>query len=254
MTGGGRGLGRALARQLATAGARVAVLARSADELDETVTTIETGGGQALAVRADVADPAQVDRALATIHHQWGPVEVLVNNAGVVSPLGPSVTVDPDDWATTVAINLTAAALVTFTLLPSMLEARWGRVVNVSSSIAANPAGMPRANAYATTKAALEAHTLNLAGELEGTGVTVNVYRPGGVDTAMQGFIRGQDPGRIGTALHDRFVRNYQANALLSPDQSAASLLARLTGDSTGQIWDASDPLPESPPPTGGSR
>ncbi|HEX3587987.1 MAG TPA: SDR family oxidoreductase [Pseudonocardiaceae bacterium] len=244
MTGGGRGLGRAIAQQLAAAGARVAVLARSADELDRTVATIETGGGSALAVRADVADPEQINRALAAIRDRWGPVEVLVNNAGVVSPLGSTVTVDPDGWAAAVAINLTAPALLTVTLLPSMIETGWGRIVNVSSGIAASPGGMPRANAYVTTKAAVEAHTLNLAAELEGTGVTVNVYRPGGVDTAMQSFIRSQDPARIGTALHDRFVRNYEANALLSPDESAASLLARLAGDSTGRIWDAADPVP----------
>jgi 3-oxoacyl-[acyl-carrier protein] reductase len=244
VTGGGRGLGRAIAQQLAAAGARVAVLARSADELDRTVATIGTGGGSALAVRADVADPEQINRALAAIRDRWGPVEVLVNNAGVVSPLGSTVTVDPDDWAAAVAINLTAPALLTVTLLPSMIETGWGRIVNVSSGIAASPGGMPRANAYVTTKAAVEAHTLNLAAELEGTGVTVNVYRPGGVDTAMQSFIRSQDPARIGIALHDRFVRNYEANALLSPDESAASLLARLAGDSTGRIWDAADPVP----------
>jgi NAD(P)-dependent dehydrogenase (short-subunit alcohol dehydrogenase family) len=68
-----------------------------------------------------------------------------------------------------------------------MLDAGWGRVVNVSSGIVAHPAGMVRGNAYATTKAALEAHTVNLAAELPGTGVTVNVYRPGGVDTRRRG-------------------------------------------------------------------
>ena len=98
-----------------------------------------------------------------------------------------------------------------------MLERRWGRVVNVSSGIVASPAAMVGANAYAATKAALEAHTVNLAAELAGTGVTVNAYRPGSVDTAMQAWIRDQDPDAIGRALHDRFTERHAAGDLISP-------------------------------------
>jgi NAD(P)-dependent dehydrogenase (short-subunit alcohol dehydrogenase family) len=124
------------------------------------------------------------------------------------------------------------------------VEAGWGRVVNVSSGIAANPADMVRGNAYAATKAALEAHTVNLAAELRGTGVTVNAYRPGGVDTAMQAWIRRQDPERIGSGLHERFNRNYADGALITPGYSAAALLALLAGDDTGAIWDVSTAPP----------
>jgi NAD(P)-dependent dehydrogenase (short-subunit alcohol dehydrogenase family) len=118
-------------------------------------------------------------------------VDILVNNAATVEPLGPA-------------------------------------------------AGMVGGNAYATTKAALEAHTVNLAAELHGTGVTVKAYRPGGVDTAMQAWIRQQDPGRIGAALHERFSRNYAEGTLITPGHSAAALLAHLAGDDTGEIWDVS--------------
>jgi NAD(P)-dependent dehydrogenase (short-subunit alcohol dehydrogenase family) len=89
--------------------------------------------------------------------------------------------------------------------------------VNVSNGIAARPASMLRGNAYAATKGALEAHAVNLAAELAGIGVTVNAYRrPGGVDTAMQDWIRGQDPERIGT-LHERFNRHFADGALITP-------------------------------------
>jgi hypothetical protein len=77
-------------------------------------------------------------------------------------------------------------------------------------------------NAYATTKAVFEAHTVNLAAELRGTGVTVNAYRPGRVDTAMQAWIRQQDPERIGVSLHERFTRNYAEGTLITPEHSAA--------------------------------
>ena len=121
-----------------------------------------------------------------------------------------------------------------------MLDAGWGRVVNISSGIAAHPEGMVRGNAYATTKAALEAHTVNLAAELSGTGVTVNAYRPGGVNTAMQAWIRRQDPERIGAGLHERFNRNFADGSLITPAHSAAALLTHLAGEDTGAIWDVS--------------
>ena len=242
VTGGGRGIGQAVALQLTSAGARVAVLARSAEELNHTVALVAERGGHALAHPADVSDPDQVAAALALVAARWGPVEVLINNAAVVWPLGPSATLDPNDWATAIAVNVTAAARLSFALLPAMLENGWGRIVNISSGIAAHPAGMLRANAYATSKAALEAHTLNLAAELADTGVTVNAFRPGGVDTAMQAWIRDQNPEHIGAELHDRFTQNSQDGTLLSPEQSASSLLARLPTTATAQIWDAADP------------
>jgi 3-oxoacyl-[acyl-carrier protein] reductase len=243
VTGGGRGIGRAIALGLANMRAQVAVLARSEDELAATVAAAGRQGNAALAVPADVNAPDQVRGALSVVANTWGPVEILVNNAAVVWPLGPSAEIDVDQWAEAVAINVTAVVRLSVALLPSMLDAGWGRIVNVSSGIAAHPAGMLRANAYATTKAALEAHTLNLAAELAGTGVTANVFRPGGVDTEMQAWIRSQDPARVGADLHQRFVENHEKGSLLTPEQSAATLLPRLGSAQTGQIWDASDPL-----------
>ncbi|HEX9482095.1 MAG TPA: SDR family NAD(P)-dependent oxidoreductase [Solirubrobacteraceae bacterium] len=94
---------------------------------------------------------------------------------------------------------------------------------------------------YAATKAALEAHTLNLAAELADTGVTANIYRPGAVDTAMQEWIRSQPPEQIGAALHERFSARYEQGTLITPKQSATALLAHLPGEASGQIWDVSD-------------
>ena len=118
-----------------------------------------------------------------------------------------------------------------------MLEQGWGRIVNVSSGVAAHPAGMIGGNAYATTKAALEAHTINLAAELAGSGVTVNVYRPGSVDTAMQAWIRAQPPEKIGAPLHERFARSYEEGSLITAGQSARPLMDHLASDATGEIW-----------------
>jgi NAD(P)-dependent dehydrogenase (short-subunit alcohol dehydrogenase family) len=242
VTGGGRGIGRAIAVGLANLGVRVAVLARSTAEVDETV-VLAGARGEALGAPADVNNPDQVAGALRMIEKRWGPVEILVNNAAVVWPIGPSDEVDVEEWAGALAVNVTSVARLSFAVLGGMVAAGWGRIVNISSGIAANPGGMLRANAYATSKAALEGHTLNLAAELAGSGVTVNAYRPGGVDTQMQAWIRAQDPERIGPRLHESFVEHHQSGTLLTPDQSAAVLLGLLGSEETGQVWTVKTPL-----------
>lgn len=122
-----------------------------------------------------------------------------------------------------------------------MAAAGWGRVVNISSGIVSNPGMMIGATVYAASKAAIEAHTLNLAAELHDTGITVNAYRPGAVDTAMQQWIRDQPPEQIGTALHERFTANHAQGNLITPHKSAAALLSHLSTEDTGQIWDVND-------------
>ena len=246
VTGAGRGIGRATAIGLAAAGAEVLITARSLGELAGTVDAIKASGpgtGQAMAVPADVADDQQrqhvIDTALA--HDR---IDLLINNAATVEPLGPSAWVSAADLRAAFELNVIAPAALAAALIPGMLAAGWGRIVNVSSAIVASPGFMIRGNAYAATKAALEAHSRNLAAELAGTGVTVNVYRPGGVDTAMQAWIRGHDPERIGAELHERFQRSYADGGLLTPAQSAAALIGHLLGpdgDQTGAIWNLAD-------------
>jgi NAD(P)-dependent dehydrogenase (short-subunit alcohol dehydrogenase family) len=246
VTGGGRGIGRAIAVGLARAGADVLVTARSADELAETVAAIEAAGpgaGQARAVTADIADDQQRQQVI-DVGLAGGRIDVLVNNAATVEPLGASAVIGAADLRQAFDLNVIAPAALAAAAVPGMLAAGWGRIVNVSSGIAANPSAMIGGNAYAATKAALEAHTRNLAAELSGTGVTVNVYRPGGVDTAMQAWIRSQDPARIGAALRERFLRSFADSSLLTPEASAAMLLEHLLGpdgERTGAIWDLAE-------------
>jgi len=246
VTGAGRGIGRAVALGLGAVGARVILLARTAGQLDETRTLLREQGtpaGRVSVLPADLADEEDRSRAVGAALAA-GRVDILVNNAATVEPLGPTVGIKAGDLRLAFEVNVVAPATLTAAVLPGMLEAGWGRVANISSGIVANPAGMIRGNAYATTKAALEAHTVNLAAELRGTGVTVNAYRPGGVNTAMQAWIRRQDPERIGTSLHERFNKNYAEGSLITPEQSAAVLLAYLAGEDTGAIWNVSTAPP----------
>jgi NAD(P)-dependent dehydrogenase (short-subunit alcohol dehydrogenase family) len=241
VTGAGRGIGRATSIGLAAAGARVGLLARSVDELEEVEEAVTGLGGSALVCPADVGDRRQLAEVAAKLASELGPVDILVNNAAVVWPLGPTTTVDPADWAAAMSVNLVGAFTLTSLCLPAMLERGWGRIVNVSSGIADHPEGMIGGNAYATSKAGLEAHTKNLAAEVAGTGVTVNGYRPGGVDTAMQAWIRSQPADEIGAALHGRFQTTYETGSLITPEHSARSLITRLNGGDNGQIWSVDD-------------
>jgi len=181
ITGAGRGIGRAVALRLAEAGARVALVARSVDQLEETAATLRAEGGVALVLSADLAHPDVVAEAAATAAKELGPVDILVNNAAVVEPAGPTVSTPPAGWSSAFAVNVQAPIRLTLALLPAMLDRGWGRIVNVSSGIVDHPGAMVGLNAYAATKAALEAHTLSLAAEVAGSGVTLNVYRPGSV-------------------------------------------------------------------------
>jgi NAD(P)-dependent dehydrogenase (short-subunit alcohol dehydrogenase family) len=189
VTGAGRGVGRATALELARAGTRVALLARSRDELQESAGRLREFGGTAFVVQADLGDLKNLTGIARQVNSALGSVDILINNAATTEPLGASVSLDPAAWATTLSVNVVAAATLTFSLLPAMLERQWGRVVNFSSGIVEQSGSMIRANAYVTSKAALEAHTLNLAAELADSGVTVNVFRPGSVDTAMFDYL-----------------------------------------------------------------
>ena len=243
VTGAGRGIGRRIAVRLAAAGAHVALLARSEHELADAVAEIAEAGGIATAVVADVQDDDRLSGAVGRIRAQLGPPVILITNAAVVAPLGPTRALQPRAVAAAMAVNVVAPITLSAILLPDMLVAGWGRIVNISSGIAATPAAMPGMTVYAASKAALEAHTLNLAAELDDSGVTANIYWPGAVDTAMQQWIRDQPAEQVGAALHARFMEMQAGGHLISPEQSAGSLLCRITSSQSGQIWSADDPL-----------
>ena len=188
ITGAGRGIGRAVALGLADAGAALILIARSTGQLAQAQAILLGRGAAAGRIRvipADLGDEQHRGRAAAAAVAA-GRVDILVNNAATVEPLGPTAAVPVAELRRAFELNVIAPAALSAAVLPDMLDAGWGRIVNVSSAIVARPDFMVRFNAYAATKAALEAHTVNLAAELRGTGVTVNAYRPGGVDTAMQ--------------------------------------------------------------------
>lgn len=183
VTGAGRGIGRATAIALAEAGAHVAVNYRArAEEAQETCGRIERLGRRAVAVQADVSLAKEVDRLVTAVGDELGPVEILVNNAGVTRPQ-PIEEITERDWDELLGVNLKSAFLVTQAVLPPMRAARWGRIINLSS-VAAQLGGVVGPH-YAASKAGLIGLTHGYAAGLAGEGITVNAVAPALIATEM---------------------------------------------------------------------
>ena len=183
VTGGNRGIGRAIALALATAGADVAFTyhAREAEAL-ETEAEIRRIGRRALVMQADVAVRADITRIAETATRELGRVDILVNNAGVIRPQ-PLGEITAEDWDDLLAVNLTSVFLLTQAVVPAMREARHGHIVNLSS-LSATKGTRGQAN-YAAAKAGIVGFTRTLAQELAKRKITVNAVAPGLIDTEM---------------------------------------------------------------------
>jgi NAD(P)-dependent dehydrogenase (short-subunit alcohol dehydrogenase family) len=177
VTGGGKGIGRAVAQALAEAGARVALLGRDVAALEASAAAI---GG--LAVACDVAESEQIAAAFARVRDVLGPISLLVNNAGITASV-KLVEMDEAVWERILRVNLTGAFLCCRAALPDMLALRWGRIVNVAS-IAAR-AGLRYSSAYSASKHGLLGLTRSLALEVARQGITVNAVCPGWTGTEM---------------------------------------------------------------------
>lgn len=183
VTGGGRGIGRAIALALAREGARVALVARTREELDEVATEIAALGRESWIGVADMARPEQVQDAVGDLLETWGGIDVLVNNAGIQGPVGPVHQVEVEEWIYAVQVNLVGCYLCTRLVLPGMIERRYGKIVNLSGGGAVSP--RPRYSAYSASKAGVVRLTESLAAEVAEYGIDVNAIAPGAVNTKM---------------------------------------------------------------------
>ena len=182
VTGGGRGIGRAVALELASRGCDVGLLARTAEQLERTAADIAVKGGRAVAERCDVANAGEVARAVRAVEGALGPLDLVVNNAGIVRRARVH-EMREEDWDAVVDVNLKGVFLVTRAVLPGMLERKRGRCIAVASISAT--LGTPLQSAYGAAKWGVVGFTKSLAEELRGTGVQAMCVLPGAVATEM---------------------------------------------------------------------
>jgi 2-hydroxycyclohexanecarboxyl-CoA dehydrogenase len=182
VTGAGSGIGRGIARRFARDGAAVGVWDLNADSAAETASLITDAGGKAIGIEADCSDEAAIKSAADETRAKFGPVNILVNNAGV-APFTPYMDIQHDEWDRVIAINLKGPHLCIREMLPAMLEAGWGRVVNITSS--STQSGSFAQVHYVASKGGLLGMTKALALEYAASGVTFNMVPPGFIDTPM---------------------------------------------------------------------
>ena len=181
VTGGSRGIGRACCVRLAKAGAQVAINYRSREEdALETAQLVEAAGGRAMTVQADVADEKSVERMVAQVNDRLGPIDMLVNNAGIFEYVTPETTT-LDHWRSTIDVNLTGLYIVTWAVKDQMVERRFGRIVNMTSisALRSRPYGI----AYSASKAGVVAFTKSASEALVPFNIRMNAVAPGLIET-----------------------------------------------------------------------
>ncbi len=181
---------------------------------------------------ADLYAVADVPRLALESAAHFGPIDILVNNAATAGPMGDFASIDIDQWMEAQVLNVFTPVALTRAFLPGMIARGWGRILNISSSAARARVG-EKQNAYGASKAALESHTIKLAMDIAGAGVTANALRPGATDTPMQQ--RARDGVITGTA-GDMLRRMWSAGLIKPVSVPVATAMTLLAGNSTGQI------------------
>ena len=196
ITGASRGLGRAVALRFAREGARLTICSRAPEEVEIVAKDVRRLGGEVLALKADVSQERDVDRLVAMTHKTFGRIDVLINNAGTLTPRASIDQVKVTDWDRTIATNLRGPFLCMRGVLPHMRAQGRGSIINVSSGAGKRPA--PRWGPYAVSKFGVEGLTALAAEETRGQGIRVNAVNPGGTRTAMRSqAYPEEDPMRL---------------------------------------------------------
>lgn len=214
VTGGSRGIGRAIAARLAAAGARVVLTARSAEAAEKVADEIRASGGDARGVVLDVSDYDAVEQGMAKLLEDYARIAILVNNAGITSD-NLLLRMKREDWDGVLQTNLSGVYRLCRAVVPSMVRARYGRIVNITSVVAG--LGNPGQTNYAAAKAGIEGFTRSLARELASRAISVNCIAPGFVDTDMT--------RNLDEAAREKLLAQVPLKRLGTPEDVAAAAL-----------------------------
>jgi NAD(P)-dependent dehydrogenase (short-subunit alcohol dehydrogenase family) len=252
VTGASQGLGKAIAEAFVREGAHVVICARDRKMITtakEDLEQIASSGQKILALRCDVTSASEVAELFAAIDREIGSIDVLVNNAGVYGPKGPSEEVDLEEWMRAIEINLLGTFLPTRQAITRMKPRKRGKIINLSGGGATNP--LPRISAYAAAKAAVVRLTETLAEELREFGIQVNAVAPGALNTRLLDEVLQAGPEVVGAEFYQKALKQHDSGgAPLEKGASACVYLASAqsagtTGKLLSAIWDPWDRLHE---------
>lgn len=235
VTGASRGIGRACAQALSDAGARVAVAARSLDQLEELAGDLRSQAREAFAVAIDLTNADSIKEAFARTAKDFGPVSILVNNAGITKD-GLALRMKKEDWDAVISTNLTGSFLAIQQVLQVMMRERWGRIINISSIV--GEMGNPGQANYVASKAGLIGLTKALAQEMGSRNITVNAVAPGFIETGMT--------ERLSPELKENMLGHVPLKRLGHPEDVAAAvrfLASEEAGYITGHVLDVNGGL-----------
>lgn len=242
VTGGSRGFGGTVALAFLRAGAHVLIVARNAVQLESARRALNEIAGAGQQVEACLADVGEPEAAAKIFTGEWAQADILVNNAGIQGPVGPLWTNAMKAWEDTFQIALFGPVALMQAAIPGMIERKWGRIINVSGGGSTSP--REGFSAYGAAKTALVRASETVAGELSGTGVTVNAIAPGAMNTAMTQGIRELGPAVAGKKETEAAERLAKING--PPGERAAELCTYLclpaadgiTGKLIAALWD----------------
>ncbi|MBI2855198.1 MAG: SDR family oxidoreductase [Chloroflexi bacterium] len=241
VTGGGRGIGKAIALAFAREGAKLVVASRTVSEVEETAREIESAGGCAVPERVDVSEYREVGRMVDAALRRWGKVDVLVNDAGVQGPLGPVAENSIDRWVSTFQVNMFGTFFCVRAVLPFMMQRKSGKIINMSGGGSTSP--RPYFTAYAASKTAVVRFTESVAEEVKPFNIQVNAIAPGAVNTTMVRQVLAAGPA---VGKKESTAARRQMDSGGTPPEKAADLAVflassksdGLTGRLISAVWD----------------